>query len=79
MNQAIQFVDRVEYDNGVMTFYAMVSGLLLPCVIELGINERSDALAHFAQHRFDYEEIAESLIEDEEYGEDGIVKVKSLA
>ena len=79
MNQAIQFVDRVEYDNGVITFYAMVNGLLLPCVIDLGKTERSDALAHFAKHRFDYEDNAQQLIEDEEFGEEGEVAIKPLA
>ncbi|MEO2268817.1 DUF1488 family protein [Pseudoalteromonas pernae] len=79
MNQAIQFVDRVEYDNGIITFYAMVNGLLLPCIIDLGQTERSDALAHFAKHRFDYEDIAQEQIEEEEFGDDGEVKIKSLA
>ncbi|MBS3796968.1 MULTISPECIES: DUF1488 family protein [Pseudoalteromonas] len=79
MNQAIQFVDRVEYENGVITFYAMVNGLLLPCIIELKVKERSDALAHFAEHRFDYEELAEQQIEEEAFGEEGEVQIKALA
>lgn len=78
MNQAIQFVDRVEYKNGLLTFYATVNGLLVPCVIALNAKERSEALSHFAKLRFDYEEQAQQLIEDEAYNEDGEVLVTSL-
>ena len=79
MNQAIQFVDRVEYINGVLTFYAMANGMLIPCTIDMDNIERSDALTHFAQLRFDYEEVAQQLIEDGEFTAEGQVVIPPLA
>ena len=34
MNQAIQFIDRVEFDEQtqLLTFYAQVSGLMVECI-----------------------------------------------
>lgn len=80
MNQGILFNDQIEFDvvSCTLTFNAMVSGMIVPCIIATPFNEQSKALAHFAQHQFDYEIQAEQLIEDETYQPDGSIKLAFL-
>jgi hypothetical protein len=80
MNQGILFNDQIEFNakQRTLTFNAMVSGMIVPCVITTPFNEDSKALAHFAQHQFDYEIQAEQLIEDEAYQPDGSVSLAFL-
>lgn len=79
MNQAIQFIDRVEFSakEKRLYFYAQVSGLLVSCFYTTTKNEQ-EALKHFTQHRFDYEDQAERLIEDEAYNADGSIRIEEL-
>ncbi|AXV63846.1 MULTISPECIES: DUF1488 domain-containing protein [Pseudoalteromonas] len=76
MNQAIQFIDRVEYkaQDKLLVFYAQVSGMMVECVIDTDkydFADQSGAINYFETHRFDYEELAEQLIEDEQYNSAG--------
>lgn len=84
MNQAIQFIDRIDYNEQAqqLTFYAQVSGLMVECIIDMQsliIADSATAQYHFELRRFDYEELAEQLIEDEEYNSTGQVVVKALS
>ncbi|WP_394193883.1 DUF1488 domain-containing protein [Pseudoalteromonas atlantica] len=83
MNQAIQFIDRVEFDEQtqLLTFYAQVSGLMVECIVNaqnLAISDIDEAKQHFEMLRFDYEELAEQLIEDEEYNSAGQIEIKAI-
>lgn len=84
MNQAIQFIDRVEFDEQtqLLTFYAQVSGLMVECIVNtqsLLISDIAAAKHYFESLRFDYEELAEQLIEDEEYNSAGQIEIKALS
>lgn len=77
MNQAIQFPDREEWSESkkCVCFPAIVNGMRLTCAItgeSLAHRFAGDTpehwLANFRQHRWDLEEEAESLIQDQ--GED---------
>lgn len=83
MNQAIQFIDRVEFDEQthLLTFFAQVSGLMVECIVNtqsLLISDMAAAKQHFESLRFDYEELAEQLIKDEEYNSAGQIEIKAL-
>ena len=83
MNQAIQFIDRVEFDEQtqLLTFYAQVSGLMVECIVNtqsLSISDMAATKQYFESLRFDYEELAEQLIEDEEYNSAGQIEIKAL-
>lgn len=79
MNQAIQFIDRVEFNASLQRvyFYAQVSGLMVSCYFNTAKEEQA-ALEHFTLKRFDYEDSAEALIEDEAYSENGEICVEEL-
>lgn len=84
MNQAIQFIDRIEFNEQAqqLIFYAQVSGLMVECIIntqKLVIANATAAKQHFELLRFDYEELAEQLIEDEEYNSAGQIEIKALS
>lgn len=84
MNQAIQFIDRIEFREKAhsLIFYAQVSGLIVECIIDtrdMAISSPEDAKQHFELLRFDYEDIAEHLIEDEEYNSAGQIEIKALS
>ncbi|MGO2074088.1 MAG: DUF1488 domain-containing protein [Pseudoalteromonas sp.] len=84
MNQAVQFIDRIDYNEKTqqLTFYAQVSGLMVECIIDmqsLTIADSAAAQHHFELRRFDYEELAEQLIEDEEYNSTGQVAIKMIS
>ncbi|WP_125718697.1 DUF1488 domain-containing protein [Pseudoalteromonas rubra] len=79
MNQQILINDDIHYDDTrqCLVFTAMVSGMLVSCVIETTLpNEQ--ALAHFKAHQFDYEMQAEQLIEDEAYSAQGEIELVQL-
>ncbi|BDF95932.1 MULTISPECIES: DUF1488 family protein [Pseudoalteromonas] len=83
MNQAIQFIDRIEFNEQtqLLTFFAQVSGLMVECIIDthsLAISDNAAAKLYFESLRFDYEELAEQLIEDEEYNSAGQIEIKAL-
>ncbi|CCN73824.1 DUF1488 domain-containing protein [Vibrio nigripulchritudo] len=86
MNQSILFPDMQTWDeeNQVIRFPAQQSGMLIECLVSLEmiqeiskeeIKEEQQALSLFSQYRFEIEELAESLIEDEDYDSNGNIVV----
>ena len=83
MNQAIQFIDRLEFkpDEKQLVFFAQVSGLMVECIIDTSKNDfaaQSSAVNYFESYRFDYEELAEKLIEDEQYNSAGQIELTEV-
>lgn len=79
MNQSILFSERVEYDTKLrkVTFFAQVNGLSVPCVYTVN-DDSLNPLMLFEQKRFDYEELAEVAIENENYNESGEIELEEL-
>lgn len=79
MNQAVLFVDRVEYieDAERINFFAQVNGQLITCFY-LTKQSKEKAIKDFESKRFDYEDIAESAIEDELYNDQGEIEIEEL-
>lgn len=86
MNQSILFPDIQHWDSEKqwITFPAQAGGALIECVVTKtmlsrlsgdDIHNEQDALAVFGRFRFDIEELAESLIADEQFNDDGSVDV----
>ena len=80
MNQAVQFIDRLEFrePDHQLVFFAQVSGMLVECVIaisKLKLTDESHATDYFEKYRFEYEERAEQLIEEESYNSAGQIEV----
>jgi hypothetical protein len=82
MNQSILFSDEVIWQEDAIEFHAQHSGMLIRCYIRLEslqafssqtIESKREALDIFEIHRFDIEEKAEALIEDESFGADGSI------
>ena len=82
MNQAIQFPDREEWrtDVSAVVFPAMVHGMQLTCAISgemlasrFGGDTPEEWLEIFQQHRWDLEEEAEGLIQDQQEDAQGWV------
>ncbi len=80
MNQAIQFPDREEWDENkkCVCFPALVNGMQLTCAISgesLAYRFTGDTpeqwLASFRQHRWDLEEEAENLIQEQSEDDQG--------
>ncbi|MCP4584984.1 DUF1488 domain-containing protein [Pseudoalteromonas sp.] len=83
MNQAIQFIDRLEFkpDEKQLVFFAQVSGLMVECIIDTSKYDfaaQSSAVNYFEFYRFDYEELAEKLIEDEQYNSAGQIELTEV-
>ncbi len=88
MNQSILFPDIQDWDdalNGVK-FPAQQTGALIECVASLEylsslasepLTTTQQALAVFEQNRFEIEELAEQLIEEEEYNAEGLVEFRA--
>jgi hypothetical protein len=85
VNQSILFPDDQHWDEqkGVVTFPAQSQGALIKCVISKPYLERlaghdiedKDVLTVFSQFRFDIEEEAEALIEDEMFSSSGTIEL----
>jgi len=86
MNQDILFADIQLWDSQkqAINFPAQQAGALITCwvslswlqkTIEQPLNEESDILATFAANRFDLEELAEVMIEEEEFNSDGDIEI----
>jgi hypothetical protein len=84
MNQSILFSDEVIWHDDTIEFHAQHSGMLIRCFITLEslrtfssqvIESKRDALDIFEMHRFDIEEKAEALIEDESFAVDGSIRL----
>lgn len=82
MNQSILFPDMQSWDEASQSvnFAAQQSGALIECYVtkqkleKLGgslIETEHAAIKVFTDYRFDLEEIAEELIEDEAFDEEG--------
>ncbi|WP_047049368.1 DUF1488 domain-containing protein [Vibrio mexicanus] len=82
MNQSILFPDMQSWDEGkqAVMFPAQQSGALIECVV--GVDKLAELVGHsvegkeaalnaFEQCRFDLEELAEELIEDEMFNSNG--------
>lgn len=83
MNQAIQFIDRLEFkpEEKQLVFFAQVSGFMVECVIDTSkydFADQSSAVNYFEFYRFDYEELAEQLIEDEQYNSAGQIELTEV-
>lgn len=86
MNQSILFPDIQSWDEPSQSvrFPAQHSGALIECYVtkqklaELNrsdIEDEQQAIAAFVNCRFDLEEIAEELIEDEAFDEEGHIVI----
>ncbi|CEJ65341.1 MULTISPECIES: DUF1488 domain-containing protein [Citrobacter] len=82
MNQAIQFPDREEWvaDINSVVFPAMVHGMQLKCAIKgetlahrFGGDTPEQWLETFREYRWDLEEEAEALIQDQQEDSQGWV------
>ncbi|QXO17339.1 DUF1488 family protein [Vibrio ostreae] len=88
MNQSILFPDIQSWDEALqaVVFPAQQSGALIQCVVPLTelsrlsgrvVEDSQQALDTFAELRFDLEESAEALIEDEAFNQYGQIEVVS--
>ena len=86
MNQSILFPDLQSWneEKQVITFPAQQSGALIECYIPLAklaqlaggdIANGEEALQQFKILRFDIEELAEELIEDEMFNPNGQIEI----
>ena len=89
MNQSILFPDIQDWDeeNQSIIFPAQQSGALIECVMSIEelsrlagkeIEEGDQALVIFSELRFDIEELAEELIEEEEYDSSHRIQIKAF-
>ncbi|MEZ8880583.1 DUF1488 domain-containing protein [Vibrio lentus] len=87
MNQSILFPDIQNWDEEKQSiiFPAQQSGALIECVMSIeelsrlagkDIEEGDQALVIFSELRFDIEELAEELIEEEEYDSSHRIQIK---
>jgi hypothetical protein len=88
MNQSILFADIQHWDESTQAvrFPAQQAGALIECLITcaeleklagIPITGEQQALDNFSQYRFEIEELAEELIEEEEFNSKGEVEVVS--
>jgi len=86
MNQDILFADIQLWDNQkqAVNFPAQQAGALITCWVSLSwlqkkveqpLNEEADILATFVANRFDLEELAEVMIEEEEFNSVGDIEI----
>lgn len=88
MNQSILFPDIHQWNEQEQTvrFPAQQGGALIECRISrselekvcgLSITGAEQAVSLFQQFRFDIEELAESLIEDEDFNLSGEIEIRA--
>ena len=88
MNQSILFPDIQSWDEDkqAVLFSAQQAGALIQCLVSITgleklsgqtVENEQQALEVFSQYRFDLEELAEELIEDEEFNSQGWIEVVS--
>ena len=86
MNQDILFADIQLWDSEkqAVNFPAQQAGALITCWVSLSwlqkktaqpLVEEADILSVFAANRFDLEELAETMIEDEEFNQGGDIEI----
>ncbi|BBN80044.1 transcriptional regulator [Pseudoalteromonas sp. A25] len=80
MNQSILFNDDIYVDAQTkeLRFSAMVNGMMVLCRIITPLTDIEEALDHFKAKQFDYEMLAEQLIEDEDFQSDGSILLSFL-
>lgn len=87
MNQSILFPDIQSWDESSQSihFPAQQSGALIECYVTkqklskmsgLDIEDEQEAVEAFLALRFDLEEMAEELIEDEAFNEEGHIVIE---
>ncbi len=88
MNQSILFPDIQSWDQDkqAVLFSAQQAGALIQCLVTKAeleklsgqtVDNEQQALEVFSQYRFDLEELAEELIEDEEFNPQGWIVISS--
>ena len=88
MNQSILFPDIQSWDEDkqAVLFSAQQAGALIQCLVSITgleklsgqtVGNEQQALEVFSQYRFDLEELAEELIEEEEFNSEGNIEVVS--
>lgn len=86
MNQDILFADIQLWDSEkqAVNFPAQQAGALITCWVSLSwlqqktehpLIEEVDILSTFTANRFDLEELAEEMIEEEEFNRDGDIEI----
>ncbi|MGF1683459.1 DUF1488 domain-containing protein [Photobacterium minamisatsumaniensis] len=86
MNQNILFADLQMWDQNkqAVNFPAQQAGALITCWVSLHwlqqqssvvLTNEAEILSAFTANRFDLEELAEALIEDEMFNDDGDVVI----
>lgn len=86
MNQDILFADIQHWDSAkqAVSFPAQQAGALITCWVSLAwleqqaaqpLNREADILSAFSASRFDLEELAETLIEDEAFNAEGDIEI----
>lgn len=86
MNQDIIFADLQSWDpqRQAVNFPAQQAGALIMCWVSRSwleqqcgqaLTDEAATLATFSQFRFDLEELAETLIEDEDFNPDGEIVI----
>lgn len=86
MNQSIIFTDQQRWDGSrkVVIFVGQQSGSLIECLVsasylenlsQLQIDDEVMALKVFSEYRFDLEDLAEELIEAEEFNQLGQIEI----
>ncbi|KLV04995.1 DUF1488 domain-containing protein [Photobacterium ganghwense] len=86
MNQNILFPDLQQWDEQqqAVMFPAQQGGSLIACWVSLQwlvqhcqqpLSTEAEIMAAFGQYRFDLEEIAEDLIEEEAFNQDGEIHI----
>lgn len=86
MNQSILFPDIQSWDetSQSVNFPAQQSGALIECYVTkqklakvsgLAIEDEQQAITAFIACRFDLEDVAEELIEDEAFDEEGYIVI----
>ncbi len=86
MNQSILFPDMQSWDEALQSvnFTAQQSGALIECYVTKQkleklfgstIETEQVAIEVFVEYRFDLEELAEELIEDEAFNDEGCIVI----
>ena len=88
MNQSILFSDNEQYNKNLqqIEFKAQHRGILINCVISVKdlckisgqtTDESSELLALFETFRFDLEDLAEQMINEQNFAQDGNIYITS--
>ncbi|MGV2989976.1 DUF1488 domain-containing protein [Vibrio sp. E150_011] len=87
MNQSILFSDDITWNQELLllTFHAHQSGMMIRCSIShdrlsqlssIAVNNKTDAFNAYRIAQFDIEDLAEALIEDEDFDLEGSITIR---